>query len=240
MWPFKRKNKQIIDLSNMPKHIAFIADGNGRWAKKRGLPRSEGHRVGADAVEKVVDRCLDLGIGVVSFYLFSTENFNRPQTEVDYIFNLFRKLYEDKADEYKKKGIRFKLMGDITLFPEDMQEMLLKLEKDTKHLNKCICNFGLGYGSRREIVTAVNKIIENGVSKIDEQSFSKYLYTSELPDPDLIVRASGEQRLSNFMLWQAAYSEFYFPKTHWPDFNAKIIDECILEYQKRNRRFGKI
>ena len=240
MWPFKKKNKEIIDISNMPKHIAFIADGNGRWAKKRGLPRSEGHRVGADAVGKVVDRCLELGVEVVSFYLFSTENFKRPKSEVDYIFDLFRKFYKDKAEEYKKKGIRFKLMGDISLFPDDMQQMLKDLENDTKNLKKLICNVGLGYGSRHEIVTAVNKMIAEKIESIDEELFSKYLYTSEIPDPDLIVRASGEQRLSNFMLWQSAYSEFYFPKTHWPDFDAKVVDECIIEYQKRNRRFGKI
>lgn len=223
----------------MPKHIAFIADGNGRWATRRGLPRFEGHRVGADAVEKVMNRCVDLGIEVVSFYLFSTENFARPKAEVDYIFDLFRK-WKDKADEYKDKGIKFHLMGDISLFPKDMQEILKDLEEKTKDSTKCVFNMGFGYGARHEIASAVNKIIASGVKNVTESEISNYLYTAGLPDPDLIVRASGEQRLSNFMLYQAAYSEFYFPKLHWPDFNADVVDDCIRAFQKRKRRFGKV
>lgn len=239
MWPFKKKNKKEIDLGNMPKHIAFIADGNGRWAQKRGLPRVEGHKVGEEAIQKVLKRCIELNIPVVSFYCFSTENFSRPKSEVDFIFNLFRK-YKDKIDDYVNEGVKFRLMGDINLFPEDMQETLAELIEKTKDCKKCTFNFGFGYGSRHEIITAVNELIASGVTNITEEEFSNYLYTAGLPDPDLIVRASGEQRLSNFMMYQAAYSEFYFPKTHWPDFNADVVDECIIAYQSRKRRFGKI
>ena len=235
----KKSNVPNIDMNNLPKHIAFIADGNGRWATNKGLARFEGHKVGYEAIFKVLDRCLELNISVVSFYCFSTENFQRPKAEVEYIFNLFRK-YKDKAESLKEKGVKFRLMGDLSLFPEDMQEILMDLTEKTKDCNKCILNLGFGYGSRHEIVTAVNKVLSSGVKNVTQTDFEKYLYTHGLPDPDLIVRASGEQRLSNFMLYQAAYAEFYFPKVHWPDFDASVVDECILAYQSRNRRFGKI
>ena len=241
MWPFKKKKakEQKIDMNNLPRHIAFIADGNGRWAQKRGLPRSEGHKVGEEAIQKVLQRCSELGIKVASFYCFSTENFKRPKEEVEYIFNLFRK-YRNKIDEYKDKGIQVRLMGDISLFPDDLQEILTEMVEKTKNCDKLIFNFGFGYGSRHEIIGAINQLLKEKVEVITEEEFDKYLYTNGLPDPDLIVRASGEQRLSNFMLYQAAYSEFYFPETHWPDFNADVVDECVLAYQKRKRRFGKI
>ena len=233
MWPFKKKKKieEKIDMERLPKHIAFIADGNGRWAQRRGLPRFEGHRVGEEAIRKVLNRCLELGIKHTSFYCFSTENFQRPKAEVDYIFNLFRK-YREKVDSFIEKGIQVRLMGDITL----LKELTLK----TKDCDKLVFNFGFGYGSRHEIVNAVNQLIKSGVKTITEEDISNALYTAGQPDPDLIVRASGEQRLSNFMLYQAAYSEFYFPETHWPDFNADMVDKCILAFQKRKRRFGKI
>jgi len=242
MWPFKKKKKETedkIDMNNIPKHIAFIADGNGRWAQRRGLPRFEGHRVGEEAIRKVLDRCSELGIKVASFYCFSTENFQRPKAEVDYIFNLFRK-YKDKVDSFIKKGIQVRHMGDINLFPEDMQEIIRELVEKTKDCDKIVFNFGFGYGSRHEIVTAVNNLIKSGVTTITEEDISRELYTSGQPDPDLIVRASGEQRLSNFMLYQAAYSEFYFPDVHWPDFDADMVDKCVIAFQKRKRRFGKV
>ena len=239
-WFKKKKTKlQEIDMNNIPKHIAFIADGNGRWATRRGLPRFEGHKEGDKAIRRVLDRCAELGIKVASFYCFSTENFKRPKEEVDYIFNLFRK-YGEKVDKFIEKGYKVRLMGDISLFPEDMQKILTDLQEKTKNCDKLIFNFGFGYGARHELCDAINKIIKDGIKTVDEKTLSNYLYTAGLPDPDLIVRASGEQRLSNFMLFQAAYSEFYFPKTHWPDFDAKTVDECVLAYQQRNRRYGKI
>lgn len=233
------KNKTPLDPNKMPKHIAFIADGNGRWALSRGLVRVEGHRVGAKAIEKVVKRCMELAIPVVSFYCFSTENFSRPEGEVNFIFNLFRE-YKGASQKFIDRGIKFRLMGDKTLFPKDMQEIIDDLSEKTKDCDKIILNFGFGYGSRHEIVGAVNKILKEGKEQVTEEEFAHYLYTDGLPDPDLIVRASGEHRLSNFMLYQAAYSEFYFPNVHWPDFDADVVDDCVREYQSRHRRYGKI
>ena len=236
---FKRKKKQTEESQVIPRHIAFIADGNGRWATERGLPRFEGHKSGKEAIKKVLDRCYERGVEIVSLFCFSTENFNRPKEEVDYIFNLFRK-WEDAADSLIKRDAKFRLMGDLSLIPEDIQEKLKDITEKTAHCKTHVLNFGFAYGARHEIVSAVNNLIKDGVKVVTEEIFEKYLYTAGLADPDLIVRASGEQRLSNFMLYQAAYAEFYFPSKYWPDFDAKVVDECIEAYQKRKRRFGKI
>ena len=241
---FKKKKKKAdvsssIDMSRLPKHMAFICDGNGRWAAGRGLPRFEGHRAGVDAIKKVVIRCAELGVEVASFYCFSTENFARPEAEVNYLFGLFRKLKEYTTSK-EMEGVKFRVMGDISLFPEDMQQILNDIVASTKDNTKITVNFGLAYGGRRELASAINAIIKSGVTEVTEADIQNYLYTAGLPDPDIIVRASGEQRLSNFMLFQAAYSEFYFPKTYWPDFDEKMVDNCIIEFQSRKRRFGKV
>ena len=235
---FKRKNKEQ-KTGNVPKHIAFIADGNGRWATEKGLPRFEGHKSGKEAIKKVLDRCYERGIEIVSLFCFSTENFNRPKEEVDYIFDLFRN-WEGLADSLIKRDAKFRLMGDLSLIPEDIQEKLKDIIEKTSHCKTHVLNFGFAYGARHEIINAVNNLIKDGVKEVNEEIFEKYLYTAGLADPDLIVRASGEQRLSNFMLYQAAYAEFYFPSKYWPDFDAKVVDECIEAYQKRKRRFGKV
>ena len=236
---FKKKKRELSN-ENVPKHIAFIADGNGRWANERGLPRFEGHKVGKDAIKKVLDRCYERGIHTVSMYLFSTENFGRPKEEVDYIFNLFRQVGGELAEALIKRDAKFHLMGDSSLLPEDIQGILKDLAEKTAGCNGHVLNFGLAYGARREIINAVNNLIKDKVEVVTEDLFEKYLYTAGLSDPDLIVRASGEQRLSNFMLYQAAYSEFYFPKKYWPEFDASVVDECIEAYQGRKRRFGKV
>lgn len=235
---FKKKSK--ISNENVPFHIAFIADGNGRWAKERGLKRTEGHKVGKEAIKKVLDRCYERGINTVSLFLFSTENFSRPKEEVDYIFNLFRQFSDEILESLLKRDVKFRLMGDKSLLDEDIQKRLEVLSEKTKNCTKHILNFGIAYGARHEIIDAINRLIKDKIEVVTEDIFEKYLYTSGLSDPDLIVRASGEQRLSNFMLYQAAYSEFYFPKKYWPDFDASVVDECIEAYQKRKRRFGNI
>lgn len=240
MWFRKnRKTKEEMSNENVPKHIAFIADGNGRWAKERGLPRVEGHNVGKDAIKKVIDRCFERGVETVSIFCFSTENFNRPKSEVDHIFNLFLKFGDELKESLIKRDAKLELIGDKTLLPKEVQDKFNELIKATKNCKSRTVNLAMGYGARREIVSAVNKLVEAGI-KVDEETFSNYLYTAGQSDPDLIVRASGEERLSNFMLYQAAYSEFYFPKVYWPDFDAKVVDDCISVYQKRNRRFGKV
>lgn len=238
MW-FRKKKQETISNENIPKHIAFIADGNGRWATERGLPRCEGHKNGKDAIKKVIDRCFERNIQIVSIFCFSTENFKRPKPEVDYIFDLFVKMKDNLKESLLKRDARLHLVGDEALLPKEVQVAFKEIVEATKDCKSHVLNLCLAYGSRHEIVNAINKLVEKGI-KVDEETFSSYLDTAGLADPDLIVRASGEQRLSNFMLWQSAYAEFYFPKKYWPDFDAKTVDECISVYQKRKRRFGKI
>jgi len=238
MW-FRKKKRIAKEEELVPKHIAFIADGNGRWATEKGLPRFEGHSHGKDAIKKVIDRCFDRGVEAVSIYCFSTENFKRPKEEVDYIFNLFRKMKDELLKGLIKRNSKFRLLGDKSMLPADIANMLDEMREATKDCTAHSLNLALAYGARHEIVTAVNELVSKGI-KVDEESFKKYLYTADLPDPDLIVRSSGEQRLSNFLLYQAAYSEFYFPDKYWPDFDAETVDECIRVFQNRKRRFGKI
>ena len=241
-------NKKI-DLTRLPKHIAFIMDGNGRWANARNWARQKGHEVGYKKVLTAVKRCCELGIGIVSIYAFSTENWNRPKAEIDGIFKILRENMEKDTKEFDKYGVRVMTMGDVTKFPNDLQDKLTKVIEQTKNNKKCILNFCINYGGRAEILRAVNLLIKDNlekslaggaVSEINDEAFKKYLYSTNLPDPDLIVRTSGEQRISNFMLYQMAYSEFYFPKLFWPAITGKFIDKCVIEFQKRKRRFGKL
>lgn len=232
------KNK--LDPQKFPNHIAFIIDGNGRWAKKRGLARSMGHRAGIIACKETLEECYNLGIKYVSIYAFSTENWNRPKDEVDTLFELFREFLKNDMTELFNKNVKFMVSGDYTAFPDDLVETIDDCLNKTKNNTKMVVNLCVNYGSRPEIVRAINNIISDGLKSVDEKVFSNYLYTAEIPDPDFIVRTSGENRLSNFMLWQASYAEFYFPKTHWPDFNKKELYKALINYAKRNRRFGVI
>ncbi len=219
-------------------HLAIIMDGNGRWAIKRGKPRLFGHKAGIESFKRVIKACGELGIGVLSVFAFSTENCTRPQEEVDGIMNLITEFCEQDLDNAITNGVKVVTMGDLSKLPQRLQDSLNNVIEKTKNNNKLILNIGINYGARAEILRAVNNIIKDGIKECDEQTFNSYLYTANLPDPDLIIRASGEKRLSNFMLYQCAYSEFYFPKIHWPDFNKKVIEKAIKVYQKRNRRFG--
>jgi len=233
-------NKKV-NREKIPKHIAFIMDGNGRWAKKRGQIRTFGHRFGYKRMMMAIRHCADIGIKVVSIYAFSTENWNRPQEELDVIFSLIRDNMHTDAEEFIKHDIKVVTMGDITRFPQDMQDKLRDVVERTKHNTRCTFNLCANYGGRADIINAVNKIIAKNPSEpVTEQTFSGYLYNPDLPPPDLTVRTSGDQRISNFMLWQMAYSEFLFIKTFWPDMNEKLIDKCVIAFQKRKRRFGKI
>ena len=224
----------------IPKHIAFIMDGNGRWATKRRLERNLGHKKGAEALKVVLERCFDIGVEVVSVYAFSTENFKRPKKEVDGIFKYANDFLLEYEAEIETKNIKLVVMGDLSMVPEPFKSNLERVIEKTKNNTKGVFNMGIAYGGRCELVYAFNKLLKSGKTQVDEQDISNCLYTANLPDPDLIVRASGENRLSNFMLYQCAYSEFYFPKTLWPDFNAKMVDKCVKVYSKRNRRFGKV
>lgn len=234
------RKKEEIDFSRLPTHIAFIMDGNGRWAKRRGMPRTYGHKIGVESLTHVVNHSRELGLKVVSFFAFSTENWNRPEGEVKEIMRLGKELIKTKKDEYMKNNTRLKVIGFKDKLPKELSAQIDELCEITKNNTGLIVNVALNYGGRQEIVEAVNKVLSSGVKEIDVESFGKYLQTADIPDPDLVVRTSGEQRLSNFMMYQCAYSELYFPKIHWPDFREKELDLAIIEYQKRDRRFGAI
>ncbi|SHH15781.1 polyprenyl diphosphate synthase [Thermosipho atlanticus] len=221
-------------------HIAFIMDGNGRWAKKRNKPRVYGHLKGAYKIEEVVRWCAQRGIRYTTFYAFSTENWKRPKSEVNYIFGLLVNKISEFYERMEKENVRLIFSGRIKEAGEKVYEICKEYEEKTKGNNRIVVNMALNYGGRAEIVDAVNKIIKNGISQVDEEIFKKFLYTPEIPDPDLIIRTSGEKRLSNFLIWQSAYSELYFTDVYWPDFNEKELDKAIEDFKQRQRRFGGI
>ena len=223
---------------NIPKHIGFIMDGNGRWAKSRGLPRSLGHRRGASALKKVIKGCIKYGIEVVSVYAFSSENWKRPEKERNTIFNMIREFVEDDVVNSFSVPVCVRLMGDVTALPVDVAESLLKTAEDTKDNRGITVNIGINYGARDEIVRAINRAIADGVGEFSEETIESYLDTAGLPPLDLVVRSSGEVRLSNFMMWQASYSEFIFLDKNWPEMTAKDVKEILEIYSKRSRRFG--
>ena len=232
--------KKVVDVKNLPEHIAFIMDGNGRWAKKRGMDRTFGHKIGFGKIEDIVRHANKMGLKIISFYAFSTENWKRPKDEVDAIFKVLADNIDRLRDEFYASNIKFRVSGDIKDLPEDLQKQIIDTTETTKNCTGLIVNIALNYGSRVEIISAINQIIADGVKKVDEELFRKYLQTQNLPDPDLVVRTSGELRLSNFMLYQCAYSELYFPKIYWPDFTEKEFDKAVYVYQKRTRRLGGV
>ena len=226
-------------MQQKPQHIAFIMDGNGRWATERGKPRTYGHREGVRALEKVVRACRDLQIRVCSVYAFSTENWKRPRSEIDALFDMLRENIT-KIDDYDKYDIRVTVMGDLTALPSDLQASITKLVEATQSHQSYIFNIGINYGGRSEIVHAVNKILKSGCTSITQEDLQKALYTADLPDPDIIVRTGGERRLSNFMLYQSAYAEFYYTDLYWPDMNKKEVEKIIEWFSMRKRRFGAL
>ena len=232
-----------MKFENLPNHVGIIMDGNGRWAKKRGLSRSLGHKAGADKLEKILDYIYNLGIRYVSIYAFSTENFKRDIEEVNYLMDLFVKMFTKKKKIFIKNGLKVLFSGRRDNLRKDVLNSLINLEEETKNLQKGVLNICLNYGGRGEIVDALKKISTLIVDKkieienINEELVSKYMYQS-LPDLDLVIRTSGEIRTSNFMLWQSSYAEYYFTDTLFPDFDNIEFDKALVEYQKRNRRFG--
>jgi undecaprenyl diphosphate synthase len=235
-----------IDLTRLPKHIAIIMDGNGRWAKKRGLPRVMGHKAGMDAIKKAVRACSDLGIGILTIYAFSTENWKRPQDEVGYLMNLLVEYMRKEINELHSNRVRIKILGETDILPEQTRKEIIEAVRLTENNTGLQFNIALNYGGRAEIVNACRRLfedIEDGSidkSSIDEALLRNYLYTGNDADPDFIIRTSGEQRLSNFLLWQGAYSELIFVDQLWPDFDEKVLYDSIIEYQSRDRRFGAL
>ena len=241
--------KEELKNISMPRHIGIIMDGNGRWAKQRGLKRSEGHKEGARVFRNICEYARDIGVEYLTFYAFSTENWKRPPEEVSAIMDLFRDyLFEaqEREEENKAKGMRVRYIGDRSVLPEDIFNLMNELEKRSDDKNKITINLAVNYGGRDEILHAVKEIakkVETGELKADDinlKDIDGNLYTAGQPDPDLIIRPSGEYRLSNFLIWQAAYSEFWFSDILWPDFTSDDLDKAILDFAKRNRRFGGV
>ena len=226
----------------MPKHIAFILDGNGRWAKRRGLPRSLGHKAGFDNLKKQVKFVQELGIKNLSLYCFSQENWNRPKEEVDYLMNIFSDMIDEFRKDYLDKDIRILISGDLDdeRVPYETRVKAKKLIEDTKEKTGFVINACINYGGRQEIVRAVNNIIKSGANAINAEDFDNYLYTKDLLPLDFIIRTSGQLRTSNFMPWQSTYSEWYFPKKLWPSFSKRDLVKSLKLYMRRNRRFGAI
>lgn len=240
------KIEKQIDLENLPKHIAIIMDGNGRWAKNRFLPRTAGHITGAEKVRDAVEACLDLNIPFLTLYAFSKENWKRPKKEVETLMQLLSKYLKKETAELDKNGVKINIIGDIEELPESVKLELKKSIEKTKDNTSLTFNLALNYGSRQEIVKAFKDMhidIEEGkldIADIDESTISDYLYTKGQPDPDLIIRTSGEERISNFLLYQIAYSEFDFIDVLWPDFKKDDLYKSIIKFQQRSRRYGGI
>ncbi len=229
-------------MNNLPRHIGIIMDGNGRWARKRGLPRLFGHRAGAENIHRVVEACADFGIEVLTVYAFSTENWGRPKDEVDGLMRLLQETIDREVPEMNRKGVRLVHSGDPSRLAPELQDAIKKALDLTKGNDRIILNVALNYGGRAEIVKAVREIIRDGVSPEDvtEELISSHLYTADLPDPDLIIRTAGEMRLSNFLIWQAAYAEYYSTPTLWPDFDREELRKALDAYARRERKFGKL
>ena len=247
MWIFNRgkHNGPVLDNKEpIPAHIAIIMDGNGRWASKRGLPRNAGHREGANTLKRIVRISDELGIKYLTVYAFSTENWSRPKDEVDALMNLLLEFLKSADSELAGKNIRIRVIGESEGLTNEIKKEIARITANTMNNTGLTLLIALNYGSRAEIANAAVKIakeVKRGALKpedVNEKLFARYLYTSDIPDPDLVIRPSGEHRISNFLLWQSSYSEFWYSDILWPDFSKKYLLEAISEFQKRNRRFG--
>lgn len=235
-----------LDMENMPKHIAIIMDGNGRWAKKRKLPRTMGHKAGVETIRRVLKEADRLGVRYMTLYAFSTENWKRPKEEVGALMKLLVQYLKQEINELHKNGVRIRVLGDISMLPQECIDEIERAKEKTRFNTGITMNIALNYGGRNEIIRGIKNLVKDvqdgniNIDNIDEKMFEDYLYTKGIPDPDIIVRPSGEQRLSNFLLWQCAYSEFWYSNICWPDFKEKDLHQAIYDYQKRDRRFGGI
>lgn len=238
--------KEHIDTHNLPEHVAVIMDGNGRWAKSKGAARIFGHRNAIEAVRQVIEGAGEIGIKYLTLYAFSTENWGRPKEEVDALMELLVNTLQKEVERLHKNKVRLKTIGDISQLPKDCRENLKEATEATKNNTGLTLLIALNYSGRREILKAVNELamkVKEGtlrVDEIDEQLFASFLDTKNIPDPELLIRTSGEMRISNFLLWQIAYTELYITQKLWPDFRKEDLYEAIFEYQKRERRFGKV
>lgn len=223
--------------TNLPRHVAFIMDGNRRWARGKGLSQLQGHSAGVDALEPLVDYAIEAGIPYLTFWAFSTENWKRQKREVDFLLKIFRERLDKKIDNFHQKNVRIHVIGNLLMFPKDLQEKTKRWMEKTKNNKKITVNIALSYGGRDEIMRAIHKLPDS--KTITKEEFGNYLDTAGQPDPDLLVRTGGGIRLSGFMLWQMDYAEFYFTKTFWPDFTPKEFEKALNWYQEQKRNFGK-
>lgn len=244
----QKETEELTDISQieLPKHVGIIMDGNGRWAKKRGLPRSAGHKAGANNFRTITRYCSDIGIKYLTVYAFSTENWKRPSEEVSALMSLFKSYLNEALTDFKDDSIVVRFIGDKTGFNSELQELIRENEEESANRDGMVLNIAMNYGSRAEITMAVRKIAEKvksgeiAAEDIDEQMISDNLYTAFQPDPDLVIRPSGEYRISNFLLWQSAYTEYVIMDKLWPDFTKEDMNRALLEFANRNRRYGGV
>ncbi|HBJ76620.1 MAG TPA: isoprenyl transferase [Porphyromonadaceae bacterium] len=230
-----------VAKGRVPQHIAIIMDGNGRWAKERGKLRTEGHIEAIPSIRKIVETCVEVGVKYLTLYAFSTENWNRPKEEVDTLMKLFVQSIDKELPELKREGVRTHFIGDLQRLPQICQEKLFSAMEDTKNNDRLVVTIALSYSSQWEIIKAIQDIVKEGieVNSIDKECFEEHLSTRGLPNPDLLIRTGGEKRISNFLLWQISYAELYFTDTYFPEFRRNELLTAILDYQKRERRYGK-
>lgn len=240
----KQKPQVPLDLTSyrVPTHVAIIMDGNGRWARKRGLPRQAGHRAGAENLRRIINACVEFGIQVLTIYAFSTENWGRPQSEIRALMKIFARVLDQEINELHDQGVCLHHLGELSGIDPTLQEKVRRALEITKNNNRLILNVAFNYGGRAEILHAVRQMLADGLSpdNLTEELFSSYLFTKGLPDPDLVIRTSGELRISNFLIWQAAYAEYYPTPAFWPDFGREDLYEAIVAFNQRERRFGLV
>ena len=245
----RKKQRDVagqVDFDHLPRHIAIILDGNGRWAKRRGLPRTAGHRAGSENFRTIATYCRDIGIQYLTVYAFSTENWKRPQDEVDTIMELLKKYLLEAIDTMERDNVRLHFMGDLSVLTEELRVLTDQCTANSARLDGCLCSICINYGGRAELVHAAQNFARDCLAgavrpeDLTEDGLERYLYSSHIPSPDLLIRPGGEQRLSNFLLWQCAYSEFYFTDVLWPDFSKEELLRAIADYQHRSRRFGGV
>lgn len=236
--------KEKLDLSGLkiPKHVAVIMDGNGRWAKKRMLPRQAGHRAGVENLRQIIDACIEFGIEILTIYAFSTENWSRPETEVRGLMRIFSRVLNQEIYDLHEQGVKVHHLGDLSGVDSTLQAGVNRAVELTRDNSRLLLNVAFNYGGRAEIVHATRKILADGVNpdELDEEMFGKYLFTAGVPDPDLLIRTSGEYRISNFLIWQAAYAEYYLTPVYWPDFGRAELYDALVAYTGRDRRFGAL
>jgi undecaprenyl diphosphate synthase len=229
-------------LTKIPVHVAIIMDGNGRWAQKRGLPRNEGHRAGTENIRRVLTGCVEFGVQVLTIYAFSTENWGRPEDEVHGLLDILQDVLVREVPELHKNGVRLRHLGSLEGISEPMKQGVRQAIELTQNNDRIILNVAFNYGGRAEILNVAKRMLQDGVQpeQVDEKLFESYLYSAGLPDPDLIIRTAGEMRLSNFLIWQAAYAEYYSTPTLWPDFDKAELYQALVAFSQRQRRFGKL